>query len=98
MTVYSVIAAAIVRKIKALVAEYRKLVAEATAVEQKLISEAKAEVTKVITAAKNEEQRLIAEAKLVIKGAASTKASIHQDAKPQTDKLRNDLIDKIAKV
>lgn len=69
MTVYGVITAAIVRKISALVAEYRKLVAEASLVEKKIVLKAKAEAKQILA-----------------------------EAKAETAVLKNDLIDKIAKV
>jgi hypothetical protein len=98
MTVYGVIVSAVVRKIKALVAEYRKLVAEATAVEQKLIGKAKSDAEAGIVAAEQEEKRLIAEAKAVIEEDEATEASIVRSVKAETEKLRNELIDKIAKL
>jgi vacuolar-type H+-ATPase subunit H len=58
MTLYGVIAAAIVRKVKALVAEYRKLVSEATAVEKKIVGDAKAEAQRVLAAAEAETGKL----------------------------------------
>lgn len=82
MTVHGVIISAVVRKVKALIAEYRKLVAEATAVEQKVIGEAEAET----------------EAKRVIAEAQALEASIIRRAEAETEKLKNELIDKIAKL
>jgi vacuolar-type H+-ATPase subunit H len=78
MTVYGVITAAIVRKVKALVAEYRKIVAEATAVEKKIVSEA------------------YTEAHNVIEEARALEASIVSRAEAETEKLKNELINKIA--
>lgn len=69
MTVYGVIAAVIVRKVRAVVAEIRTLVAEATRTEKRIISEAEAEA-----------QQIIAE------------------AKAETTLLKNELIDKLAKL
>lgn len=58
MTVYGVIATAIVRKIKALVAEYRRLVIEATAVEKKIAIDARAEAKRVIAEARGNTKKL----------------------------------------
>jgi len=80
MTVYGVITAAIVRKIKALVAEYRKLVAEATVVEKSIIGKAEADAKAIIAKAKAEE------------------AAVIEYAEAETTKLKNELIDKIAKL
>ena len=80
MTLYSVIAAALIRKVKALVAEYRKLVAEATAVEKNLVEKAETEVKKIYTEAKAAEVKIVTE------------------VEAETSKLKNELIDKIAKL
>jgi hypothetical protein len=54
MTVYGVITAAVVRKISALIAEYRKLVAEASVIEKRIILRAKTEAKQIIAEAKAE--------------------------------------------
>lgn len=80
MTIYGVIAAAVVRKIKALVAEMRTLVAEATKVEKEIVDTARAKAAIIIMDAKAEERAVLT--------AAET----------ETLRLKNELIDKIAKL
>ena len=80
MTLYGVIAAAIVRKVKALIAEYRSLVAEATVKEKAIVTTAENDIEDLYTVVKAEERAIV----------AKTKAA--------TEFLRDELIDKIAKV
>ena len=80
MTIYGVIAAAVVRKIKALVTEMRTLVADATKVEKQIVDTARAKAAIIIMDAKAEEQAILI--------AAET----------ETQRLKNELIDKIAKL
>ena len=63
MTLYGVITAAILMKLSAIIAEYRKLVAEATAIEKKIITIAKRDAEGIIARAKAEEQNVILQAK-----------------------------------
>ena len=66
MTVYGVITAAIVRKLRALVAEIRSLVSEANQTEEQIATTVKTETVKIYTEAKQREYALvsIAEAKV----------------------------------
>ncbi len=80
MTLHGVIAAAILRKVKALVSEIRKLVAEATAVEKTIVAKAKADVESIYRAAKRAEGQIVTETTY------------------ETQRLKSELIDKIAKV
>src|SRR5690242_3506364 len=98
MTLYGVIAAAIVRKIQALVAEYRKLVAEATAVERKLVGKAKSDAKAVIAAGVAEAKRLLAEAERVIQEAETAEDNIFAAVEAEKTKLKNELINKIAAI
>jgi len=59
MTLYGVITAAIVRKIKTLLAEMRTLVAEATKVEKNILSTAEAKAAIIIMDAKAEERAVL---------------------------------------
>jgi hypothetical protein len=68
MTLYGVITAALFRKISALIAEYRKLVAAATAVEKQIVETAEAKAAIIIMDAKAEERAVLAAAE-----AATTK-------------------------
>lgn len=80
MTLYGVITAALLRKIRALISEYRKLVADATKVEKEIVGVAEAKAAIIIMDAKAAEQAVLL--------AAET----------ETTKLKNELIDKIAKL
>ena len=91
MTVYGVITAAIVRKIKALIAEYRKLVVEATVVEKSIVGAAETEAVKIISEA-------LAAAKTIIGRAKFEVEVIKNNVEGETSKLKNELIDKIAKL
>jgi hypothetical protein len=59
MTLYGVIFSALARKVKALVAEYRKLVAEATKIEQETIAGAKRDIAVIFSKAKAEETEIL---------------------------------------
>lgn len=59
MTLYGVITAAVIRKIKALLAEMRTLVAEATKIEKNIFSTAEAKAAIIIMDAKAEEQAVL---------------------------------------
>lgn len=98
MTVYGVIAAAVVRKVRALVAEYRKLVAEAKAVEAELVSKFEADVEGILAKAKAEESRLLAEAERVIESGDATVRYLGNVTEAEKNRLRDELIQKIAKV
>lgn len=54
MTVYGVITAAIVRKVRVLIAEIRALVADATRVEKEVVDTAKAEAAAILKEAETE--------------------------------------------
>ncbi|PWT76398.1 MAG: hypothetical protein C5B59_06645 [Bacteroidetes bacterium] len=98
MTVFTVLVAVIARKVKALYAEYRKLVTEAEAVEHKLVGEAKDKAEEVLVAAKAEEQRLLHEVEKVIFNAKADEKEIMSAVGAETRKLRDELINKIAQL
>lgn len=54
MTVYGVITAAIVRKVRVLIAEIRALVADATRVEKEVVATAEAEAAAILKEAETE--------------------------------------------
>jgi hypothetical protein len=98
MTLFTVLLAAITRKVKAVIAEYRKLVAEVRATESKLVESAQAEAAKVLGIAKAEEARLLVEARNVIRKSKSKEAAILSVVETQTKNLYEDVINKIAKL
>lgn len=63
MTIFGAITAALLRKVSAFVTECRKLVAEATAVEEKIVGTAKAKVKAIIAQAKAEEKQVVTQVK-----------------------------------
>jgi hypothetical protein len=98
MTLFTVLLAAITRKVKAVIAEYRKLVAEVRATESKLVESAQAEAAKVLGVAKAEEARLLVEARNIIRKSKSEEAAIVKAVETQTKNLYEDVINKIAKL
>lgn len=80
MTLYGVVTAAVIRKIKALIAEYRKLIADATKVEKQIVDTAEAK------------------AAIIIMDAKAAEKAVLTAAEYETTKLKNELIDKIAKL
>jgi hypothetical protein len=98
MTLFTVLLAAITRKVRAVIAEYRKLVAEVKASESKLVQSAQVEAAKVLGRAKAEEARLLDQARYVIRNAESEEDDIVQAVKTQTKNLYEDVINKIAKL
>ena len=89
MTVYGVIFAAVVRKVKALVAEYRKLVAEVKAEEAKLVAQFEADIQCVLADAKAEEERLLAEAEQVIEAGDKAAKNLGQHVESEKNRLKN---------
>ena len=98
MTLFTVLLAAITRKVRAVIAEYRKLVAEVKATESKLVQSAEAEAAKILGVAKAEEARLLDQARYVIRNARSGEKAIVQAVEIQTKDLYKDVINKIAKL
>ncbi len=98
MTLFTVLLAAITRKVKAVVAEYRKLVAEVKATESSLKQSAQNEASRVLGVAKAEEARLLNQARTVVLQAKSEEKAIVQAVETQTKNLYEDVINKIAKL
>ena len=71
MKLFSTLLAVLAAKAKAVVAEYRKLLAEAKATEQRILANAETETKKVLAEARAEESKLLAEARQVIATALS---------------------------
>lgn len=80
MTLYGVITAAVIRKIKALISDCRKLVADASVVEKNIVDTAEAK------------------AAIIIMDAKAAEKAVLTAAEYETDKLKNELIDKISKL
>jgi hypothetical protein len=98
MTLFTVLVAAIARKVKAVVAEYHKLVAEAKAVEEKLVASAEAEAKQIALKAEAEEKDLLAKARAIVLKAELEGGAVIRTVETQTKNLKNDLINKIAKL
>jgi hypothetical protein len=98
MTLFTVLLAAITRKVKAVIAEYRKLVAEVRATESKLVESAQAEAAIVLGSAKAEEAKLLVEARNVILFAKARESTILFTVETQTKNLYEEVINKIAKL
>ncbi len=64
MTLYGVITAALIRKIRVLISEYRKLVADATKVEKSIVEMAEAKAAIIIMDAKVAERTVLTAAEL----------------------------------
>jgi len=98
MTLFTVLLSAITRKVSAVIAEYRKLVAEVRATESSLVKSAQEEAAKVLGVAKAEEARLLVEARNIIRQSQSEEAHILAVVETQTKNLYEDVINKIAKL
>ncbi len=98
MTLFTVLLAAITRKVKAVVAEYRKLVAEVKATESKLVQSAETEAARVLGVAKAEEARLLDQARYIVRNAKTEEKGIFIVVEQQTKNLYEDVINKIAKL
>lgn len=98
MTLFTVLLAAITRKVRAVIAEYRILVAEVKATESKLVQSAEAEAATILANAKADEKRLLDLARKVIVTAKADEKAIIQAVETQTKNLYEDVINKIAKL
>ena len=98
MTLFTVLLAAIARKVRAVIAEYRKLVAEAKAIESKLVQSAQTEAAKILGVAKAEEARLLDQARYVVRNAKAEEVAIVKAVEAQTKNFYEDVINKIAKL
>lgn len=95
MSMFTVLLAAITRKVTAVIAEYRKLIAEAKATEKRIVSVAKADAEKILSEAAVEEKKLLTSARNVIKFAKARETAIVLGLQAETKNLYNDVAAKL---
>jgi hypothetical protein len=98
MTLFTVLITAIARKVSAVIAEYRKLVAEARATEAIFVKSAQTEAARVLAEAKANEAHLLNLARTIIVKAKVEEKAVIQAVEVQTKTLYEDVINKIAKL
>jgi len=98
MTLFTVLLAAITRKVRAVIAEYQILVAEVRATESKLVQSAQIEAAKILAEAKADEAHLLDLARSIVVKARAEEKAVIQAVETQTKNLYEDVINKIAKL
>jgi cell division septum initiation protein DivIVA len=98
MQLITVLLAAIARKVNAVIAEYRKLVAEAKTTESRIVAVAEADTARVLGIAKAEEARLLSEARDIVVKARNEERAILSVVEIQTKNLYEEVADKLAKL
>jgi cell division septum initiation protein DivIVA len=95
MSMFTVLLAAITRKVTAVIAEYRKLIAEAKATEKRIVSVAKADAEKILSEAAVEEKKLLNSARNVVEFAKARERAIGDVVELATKTLYNDVAAKL---